>query len=59
MPELHPGDIVVMDNLASHKVCGVRQATEAAGAQLRYLPPYSPDINPIEQGFAKLKTLLP
>ncbi len=58
VPELHPGDIVVMDNLASHKVFGVRQATEAAGAQLRYLPPYSPDMNPIEQVFAMLKTLL-
>ncbi len=49
---------VIMDNLGSHKVCGVRQAIEAAGAQLRYLPPYSPDMNPIEQVFAKLKTLL-
>ena len=57
-PELRPGDIVIMDNLSSHKVQGVRQAIEAAGAQLRYLPPYSPDMNPIEQVFAKLKTLL-
>ncbi len=56
--ELRPGDIVVMDNLGSHKVRGVRQAIEAAGAQLCYLPPYSPDMNPIEQVFAKLKTLL-
>lgn len=58
VPELGPGDVVVMDNLGSHKVCGVRQAIEAAGAQLRYLPPYSPDMNPIEQMFAKLKMLL-
>lgn len=57
-PELRPGDIVVMDNLGSHKVHGVRQAVEAAGATLRYLPPYSPDFNPIEQVFAKLKDLL-
>ncbi len=57
-PELRPGDIVVMDNLGSHKVHGVRQAIEAAGATLRYLPPYSPDMNPIEQVFAKLKGLL-
>ena len=56
--ELRPGDVVVMDNLSSHKVAGVRQAIEAAGASLRYLPPYSPDFNPIEQVFAKLKTLL-
>ena len=57
-PTLKPGDIVVMDNLAAHKVDGVREAIEAMGAQLRYLPPYSPDFNPIEQAFAKLKTLL-
>ena len=49
---------IVMDNLASHKVAGVRKAIEAAGAELRYLPPYSPDFNPIEQFFAKLKALL-
>jgi DDE superfamily endonuclease len=48
-PELQPGDIVVMDNLGSHKVAGVREAIEARGAELRYLPPYSPDLNPIEQ----------
>lgn len=54
-PELRPGDIVVMDNLGSHKVAGVREAIEACGAELRYLPPYSPDLNPIEQVFAKLK----
>ena len=58
VPELHAGDIVVMDNLASHKVSGVRRAIEAAGAEVRYLPPYSPDMNPIEQVFSKLKTLL-
>jgi len=54
-PALRPGDIVVMDNLAAHKVAGVRQAIEACGAELRYLPPYSPDLNPIENAFAKLK----
>ncbi len=54
-PTLRPGDIVVMDNLAAHKVAGVRQAIEACGAELRYLPPYSPDLNPIENAFAKLK----
>jgi transposase len=58
VPELQPGDIVVLDNLGSHKVAGIAQAIQAAGAQLRYLPPYSPDYNPIEQVFAKLKTLL-
>lgn len=58
VPELRPGDIVVMDNLGSHKVAGIQAAIEATGAQLRYLPPYSPDYNPIEQVFAKLKTLL-
>lgn len=57
VPELCPGDIVVMDNLASHKVTGVQTAIESTGAQLRYLPPYSPDLNQIEQVFAKLKTL--
>ena len=57
-PTLRPGDIVIMDNLGSHKVDGVRQAIEARGASLRYLPPYSPDLNPIEQFFAKLKALL-
>lgn len=54
-PTLRRGDIVVMDNLAAHKVVGVRQAIEARGAELRYLPPYSPDLNPIENAFAKLK----
>jgi transposase len=57
-PTLRPGDIVVMDNLSSHKVAGVRQVIEAAGAELRYLPPYSPDLNPIELAFSKLKKLL-
>jgi transposase len=56
VPELRPGDIVVMDNLGSHKVAGIAAAIEAVGAQLRYLPPYSPDFNPIEQVFAKLKS---
>jgi len=58
VPTLAPGDIVVMDNLAAHKVCGVREAIETAGASVLYLPPYSPDLNPIEQLFAKLKALL-
>ena len=57
-PTLVPGDIVIMDNLASHKVSGVRQAIEAAGAELLYLPPYSPDLNPIENLFAKIKSVL-
>jgi len=57
-PSLAPGDVVVLDNLAAHKVDGVRQAITAAGASLLYLPPYSPDLNPIEQLFAKLKALL-
>lgn len=58
VPVLQPGDLVVMDNLGSHKVAGIADAIAAAGAQLRYLPPYSPDYNPIEQVFAKFKTLL-
>jgi len=57
-PALAPGDVVVLDNLAAHKVDGIRQAIAAAGASLLYLPPYSPDLNPIEQLFAKLKALL-
>lgn len=57
-PSLRPGDTVVIDNLGSHKVKGVREAIEAAGARLLFLPPYSPDLNPIEQLFAKLKALL-
>lgn len=58
VPELRPGDVVVMDNLSSHKGPRVRKLIEAAGASLRYLPPYSPDFNPIENAFAKLKALL-
>jgi transposase len=58
VPALRPGDSVVMDNLQAHKVVGVREAIEAVGARLLYLPPYSPDLNPIEQAFAKLKALL-
>jgi len=57
-PALRPGDVVVMDNLSSHKVAGVRERIEAAGAELLYLPPYSPDLNPIEKAWAKLKHLL-
>ena len=57
-PTLSPGDLVVMDNLSSHKVAGIREAIEAIGASLVYLPAYSPDLNPIEQVFAKLKALL-
>jgi transposase len=57
-PGLKQGDIVVLDNLSAHKVPGVRDAIEATGARLLYLPPYSPDFNPIEQLFAKLKALL-
>lgn len=57
-PTLAPGDIVVMDNLGSHKGKAVRRAIRAKGAKLFFLPPYSPDLNPIEQVFAKLKTLL-
>jgi len=58
VPTLRPGDMVVLDNLSAHKVKGVRSAIEAVGAELLYLPPYSPDLNPIEQAFAKLKALL-
>ncbi len=57
-PQLRPGDVLVMDNLSSHKVNGVRERIEAAGARLLYLPPYSPDLNPIEKAWAKLKQLL-
>jgi transposase len=55
---LKPGDIVVMDNLSSHRRSAVKTAIEAAGAELRYLPPYSPDLNPIEKAFSKLKAKL-
>lgn len=58
MPTLRPGDVVIMDNLGSHKGAAVREAIGAAGAELRFLPPYSPDFNPIENAFAKLKALL-
>ncbi len=58
VPTLVPGDVVILDNLSSHKVVGVREAIEARGASLVYLPPYSPDLNPIERAFAKLKALL-
>lgn len=58
IPDLVPGDVVVMDNLGSHKLPSVRGAIEKAGAKLLYLPPYSPDFNPIEKAFSKLKALL-
>lgn len=57
-PQLRQGDVVVMDNLSSHKAYGVRERIEAASAQLLYLPPYSPDLNPIEKAWSKLKQLL-
>lgn len=57
-PTLQPGDVVIADNLGAHKVDGVRQMIEACGARLLYLPPYSPDCNPIEQCWSKLKTAL-
>ena len=58
VPELRPGDVVVLDNLSSHKGGRVRDLIESAGAELRFLPPYSPDLNPIEMIFAKIKQLL-
>ena len=58
VPTLRTGDIVVLDNLSSHKGAGTRRAIKAAGAHLLFLPPYSPDLNPIDMVFAKLKTLL-
>ena len=58
VPTLKRGDVVFMDNLRTHKVDGVREAIEAAGAKVRYLPAYSPDLNPIEMAFAKLKAAL-
>ena len=58
VPELRRGDVVVMDNLGSHATAGVRRAIEGAGCRLLFLPPYSPDLNPIELAFAKLKALL-
>lgn len=57
-PTLKPGDVVIMDNLAAHKSTPVRDAIEAVGARLLFLPPYSPDLNPIENAFAKLKAML-
>jgi transposase len=58
VPELEPADIVVMDNLGSHKSAGVRAAIETAGSSLLFLPPYSPEFNPIENAFATLKAML-
>lgn len=58
VPTLRPGDIVIMDNLSSHKQAGVREAIESVDAELLYLPPYSPDLNPIENAFSKFKWLL-
>ncbi|TCQ03306.1 transposase [Rhizobium sp. PP-F2F-G36] len=58
LPELRPGDVIVMDNLSSHKGPRVREMIESVGARLEYLPPYSPDFNPIENAFSKLKALL-
>jgi transposase len=58
VPELRPGDVVIMDNLSSHKRASVRERIEAAGATLRFLPPYSPDFNPIEKAFSKHKAML-
>jgi len=58
VPDLRRGDVVVMDNLGSHTVAGVREAIEGAGCRLEFLPPYSPDLNPIENAFSKLKGLL-
>jgi transposase len=57
-PTLRPGDVVILDNLSTHKIRGVREAIEAAGAQLLYLPPYSPDFNPIEPMWSKIKQIL-
>ncbi len=57
-PTLRPGDIVIIDNLSGHKSDEVREAIEAVGASVRFLPPYSPDFNPIEKAFAKLKSML-
>jgi len=57
-PRRHPGDVVILDNLATHKIRGVREAIEAVGARLLYLPPYSPDFNPIEPRWSKIKQIL-
>jgi transposase len=59
VPTLQPGDVVVLDNLAAHKQPEVHAAIEAAGAHLRFLPPYSPDVNPIEHAFAKIESIPP
>ena len=58
LPVLWPGAVVVVDNLSAHKAAGVEEAIESAGARLLYLPPYSPDLNPIEQAWSKLKSFL-
>jgi len=58
IPELQPGDVVIMGNLSSHKRTAVREKIEAAGATLRFLPPYSPDFNPIEKAFSRHKAML-
>lgn len=58
VPTLRKGDLVIMDNLATHKVCGVLEAIKQAGARLLYLPPYSPDFNPIENMWSKIKQIL-
>ncbi len=58
VPTLRPGDMIILDNLATHKIRGVREAIEAAGARLLYLPPYSPDFNPIEPMWSKIKQIL-
>lgn len=57
-PKLRPGDVVVLDNLSAHKVAGIRELIEGCGAHLLYLPPYSPDLNPIEQAWSKFKQFL-
>ncbi|PNQ01642.1 transposase [Sphingobium sp. SA916] len=57
-PTLHPGDIVILDNLPAHKAMAAREAIEEAGARMLFLPPYSPDFNPIENAFSKLKAIL-
>ena len=58
IPELSPGNTVICDNLSCHRAAGIRETIEACGAAIRYLPPYSPDLNPIEQMFAKLKAFM-
>ena len=58
VPTLHPGDVVILDNLPAHKITAVREAVEATGAQLLFLPPYSPDLNPIENASSKLEALV-